>query len=338
MRLTFALAFALLLSASPVTAAAQSNGLRQKVEFLESALESALGRITQLETQLVALQSNSVMTLDGVLSLDPTTHTAAFHGVNVQIVNGAGQTDSINGLGNLIVGYDEENLDSGSDKTRSHNFVAGSQNSYSSFGGVVLGYRNAISGPYSNVTGGRDNTAAGHNATVSGGLSNRANGRRSLVERAGAPTVSGGNNNIAEQVGAPGGATVSGGGFNSASAGSSVVLSAPAVSGGTQNTASGSCSAVSGGVNNRAGESDSRGCSTILGGHSNRARGYGYPAVVGGLSNAAVAGFGNGSPVVVGGESNSAGGTFPVVLGGQGQTLHGAGAGGNNYATIPPIP
>ncbi|NNF16504.1 MAG: hypothetical protein HKN70_07130, partial [Gammaproteobacteria bacterium] len=57
-----------------------------------------------LTAALATVQSNSVPTLDGVLSLSGGD-TAYFNGVNVQIVNGLGSTPATNGLGNLIVGY-----------------------------------------------------------------------------------------------------------------------------------------------------------------------------------------------------------------------------------------
>ena len=55
-----------------------------------------------------------------------------FEAVNVRIVSGSGDTNGeVNGLGNLIVGYDEPRQ-SGSDKTGSHNIVVGTRNNCSS--------------------------------------------------------------------------------------------------------------------------------------------------------------------------------------------------------------
>jgi hypothetical protein len=101
--------------------------------------------------------------------------TVRFSGVNVQIVNGLDATDTINGAGNLIVGYDEADTSRTSRctagwyvspiwglavkdaancaevggtwtnegfKTGSHYIIAGSGNNYSGFGGVVFGYQN----------------------------------------------------------------------------------------------------------------------------------------------------------------------------------------------------
>jgi hypothetical protein len=46
--------------------------------------------------------------------------TIRFHGVNVQIMNGSGMTGGmVDGLGNLIVGYNELRL-AGNDRSGSH--------------------------------------------------------------------------------------------------------------------------------------------------------------------------------------------------------------------------
>jgi hypothetical protein len=95
-----------------------------------------------------------------------------FTGANVQVLSGAGATDApVNGLGNLIVGY---NTSPGNPQTGSHNLVVGNYHSYTSFGGVVFGEADAITGPASSVTGGSDNTAAGEETSISGGTGNTA--------------------------------------------------------------------------------------------------------------------------------------------------------------------
>jgi hypothetical protein len=52
--------------------------------------------------------------------LGGTVKTIRFHGVNVQIMNGSGMTGGmVDGLGNLIVGYNELRL-AGNDRSGSH--------------------------------------------------------------------------------------------------------------------------------------------------------------------------------------------------------------------------
>ena len=146
--------------------------------------------------------------------------TIRFTGVNVQIVNGLGATNGnpgvsprdvseteTNGVGNLIVGYQE--LRSGeNDRTGSHNVVVGALHDYTGVGGMVAGMQNTQSGVYASVTGGSDNTASGNYASVNGGGSNTASGNY---------------------------ATVSGGGSNQATGGTATV------SGGCNGTAAGMC-------------------------------------------------------------------------------------------------
>ena len=178
-----------------------------------------------------------------------TAKTIRFTGVNVQIVNGLGATNgnpddpnslgrvgepptSTNALGNLIVGYNEERPrpDNLIDiRTGSHNIVVGQRHNYSSFGGLVGGRSNTISGAYSSVSGGSSNEASGFHSSVSGGTSNTASGHWS--------SVSGGVGNTASGPES----SVSGGGRNTASG------VASSVSGGDRNTASGVVSTVSGG-------------------------------------------------------------------------------------------
>jgi hypothetical protein len=166
-------------------------------------------------------------------------------GANLRIVNGLGRTDCTgaqgepipdcpNGLGNLIVGYNELRGGDNDRRTGSHNVVVGARHNFSRFGGLVVGNSNGISGDFAVVSGGRFNMASGHFASVSGGRLNVASGEGAAV--------SGGLNHTASGSGA----SVSGGFGNTASGESA------AVSGGAGNGASGAGASVSGGEFNRA--------------------------------------------------------------------------------------
>ncbi len=178
-------------------------------------------------------------------------NTLQFDGMNIQVTNGLGATNgnaadpesstgTTNGLGNLIVGYDEPYQDCVGEfcflnKNGSHNVVIGHGHSYlNNYGGLVVGIDNAINGNYSSVTGGARNTAQGRGSHVSGGLGNNATGENS--------TVGGGINNAATGTRS----SVSGGQDNEASGTHS------SVSGGQGNEASGLISNVSGGSFNEA--------------------------------------------------------------------------------------
>jgi hypothetical protein len=109
-----------------------------------------------------------------------------FEGVNVHIRNKRSSTTMVDGLGNLIIGYNEIGDDAGlfyppPVRSGSHNLIVGSGHSYTSAGGFVAGYRNAIGNSFSAVTGGFLNVADGEYSTVSGGLLNIAGGEFSAV-------------------------------------------------------------------------------------------------------------------------------------------------------------
>ena len=88
-----------------------------------------------------------------------------FTGANVHIRSGSGYTDDApNGLGNLIVGYNENPWTYA--RTGSHNMVIGPEHGYSSYGGFVAGVRNRISGVDSSVSGGLSKTVTANSCLV----------------------------------------------------------------------------------------------------------------------------------------------------------------------------
>src|SRR5262245_27903188 len=137
--------------------------------------------------------------------------TLRITGLNVQIVNGTGSTETANGLGNLIVGYNEAGSPSGDVRTGSHNIVTGRESSFSSYGGVVAGYDNRSVAPYATVIGGEQNAAAGFASSVTAGIGNRAEGSYS--------SVTGGDENVAYGYTS----SISGGLFNEAHASDSSI-------------------------------------------------------------------------------------------------------------------
>jgi len=115
--------------------------------------------------------------------------TIQFSGANVQIVNGEGKTETANGAGNLIIGYDQtggefelagEPITTEAVQTGSHNLVLGALNTYTSWGSILGGPRNTASGPLTQVFG-WTNTASNGFASVTGGVGNYASGPESPV-------------------------------------------------------------------------------------------------------------------------------------------------------------
>ena len=156
-----------------------------------------------------------------------------FSGANVHVRSGSGRTDDNNtptGLGNLIVGYDEQQTEAVS-RTGSHNLIVGGQHSFTRYGGLAAGAANTLDGVSAFAAGVR-NVASGDFSSVTGGAGNFAGG--------GSSSISGGQENMTTAVGS----SVSGGRQNTASGLNASVI------GGASNTAAAEGSSVSGGQNN----------------------------------------------------------------------------------------
>jgi hypothetical protein len=127
-----------------------------------AAIAAMDAKITGLTARVAALEA----LLDGV---SRSENDIIIEGANLHVRSGSGATDGpVNGLGNLIVGYNEPRGDD-ADRSGSHNLVVGSQHNYSSYGGLVAGFHNAVAGAFASVTGGQNNIAKGARAAVSGG-------------------------------------------------------------------------------------------------------------------------------------------------------------------------
>jgi hypothetical protein len=197
----------------------------------DSDVQALAARVQTLESEVTSLRS----LLSGVTRTTfDGADTLRFSGMNLQVVNGQGSTDTTNGLGNLIVGYD----DYAADTSGSHDIVVGDANSFSSYGGLVAGRDNEISGPFASVTGGFANTADGAEASVTGGSGNFADGTTA--------TVSGGDGNVAG-----GESSWIGAGLRNDATGRRA-----AVAGGNGNQATGENSAILGGAGNIVGTPD----------------------------------------------------------------------------------
>ncbi len=270
--------------------------------------DNVIARIDELEEKIAQLEAK----LEHFTRIDNDIY---IDGANLHIRHGFGHTDIVqNGLGNLIVGYNEERGLGADRRTGSHNIVVGMRNNFSSYGGLVVGYGSEISGEYASVSGGIGNTASGDSASVSGGRFNIANGWMS--------SISGGDSNEAS------------GQYAS-------------ISGGWDNIANGQCASVSGGINNQA----IGAFSSVSGGRYNLASGkYSFVGGGGGLSesdgNNAFADFSSilggwrniaGDPnlddhdigeqsVVSAGSSNVASGERSAVSGGYDNLASGAGS------------
>jgi hypothetical protein len=229
----------------------------------ESQVTKLDGRVDKLENQNARLE-DKVAALEQKLSkitYEPKglndLPTVKISGANLQVVNGTGAIQNLNGLGNVIIGYDEHAADI--KQTGSHNLVLGDRQTFTSWGGLLAGSKNSMTAPLG-VAFGFSNEVKGKWATVTAGFFNGADGDGSSISggsqsvaKTTLSSISGGFNNFTEGDWA----SVSGGQTNFARGRYS------SMSGGVRSTARGVDSSVSGGEGN-----DATGdASSILGGH-----------------------------------------------------------------------
>jgi hypothetical protein len=304
---------------------AHLKALNAQIASLERIVLTLQSEVNTVRDGLAAVQASNVQALDPFVSVDPNPEIGVagphitFSGANIHIVSGSGTTDDGGtplGLGNLIIGYDEDPgpgspLNPG-DRGGSHNLVIGRFHRFTlaAFGGLVAGETNTISNTAASVSGGDSNIASGSVASVSGGGFNIASGTLA--------SVSGGRHNTASGPEA----SVSGGWTNTASG------TFASASGGQSNTADGFFANVSGGRHNIAiGDN----CS-VSGGRHNTAIGDNC-SVSGGQNNTAS----GDNCSVSGGQNNTASGALASVSGGQKNTANGdsssVSGGNNNLAT-----
>lgn len=282
-----------------------------------------------------------------------------FRGTNVHIRNSQGpieEWDSTlqhqlpesdqwknNGLGNLIIGYDEFAPNRSLPKEGSHNLIVGPGHSYSSVGAIIAGVANQSTKPATTVIGGTYNHADALYSSITGGFLNTTHGRYSSITGGADNQVWGSHSSIS-------GGTDNKiyGSYSSISGGSEGTIGAEgsefadglgaysSISGGLYNKAYGRYSSISGGQNNTTGDLSSPDVSeystisggadnstdgdnaTVSGGMGNQANGN-YSSVSGGEGNSAT---GNHSSVS-GGFSNSADGDHSSVSGGEENTAYG---------------
>lgn len=242
---------------------------KKETEFVlatAATVSSLEARIALLETKIAALETANADLQTRFAGVSRDGSTLKFSGMNLQLVNGIGATGTANSLGNLIVGYNEGSHD----RSGSHYVVVGTQNSWTTWGGIVAGVQNVASGPYATVTGGTFNRSQGYVSAVTGGDVNTASADKSVVV--------GGRDNMATPPAQF--SVVSGGGGNTAAGAYATVT------GGLDNVASGQAATVAGGGENQA----TGRISLVAGGARGTASGEGA-VVLGGFGSSTSAAF-----------------------------------------------
>jgi hypothetical protein len=248
-----------------------------------------------------------------------TTDGIAFEALDVHVRSGLGSTyhsgslgalGAPNGLGNVIIGYDEDDGRPEDATTGSHNLVVGPGHTYQGFGALlvgrggtagehsagalVVGLRGLADAHYAATIAGEFSSAEGAGAVVIGGRGSAASGVDAIVVGGAASMASGAR------------ATAVGGVASAATGASAVAI------GGQDSDAAGESSVVVAGLGNATEDDDTvaiGGAGNLVdgdlavaaGGSDNRARGY-LTVTVGGQNN----------------EAFSAGDVGAVALGGGG--------------------
>lgn len=302
--------------------------VKTAVDSSQAQIELLVSRIEALEQQLLA-QQGSIEALDelrqyvSIRTINGKA-TVLVAKANLQVVNGLGSTDTVNGVGNFIVGYDERrepfgslgNCSVGTDEnaTRLSGGPVGSGDNGGLFEQDVTDEQSCLNAGGKWSVDNKDGShylvvGPGHFYSQYGGIVagywNLSNGRY---------------------------ATAAGGGFNASSAFGTVVV------GGVSNSATGGTGCRAGGGATDPGQPAScwpagtgnpylhAAFSTVLGGNANKAAGPQHSAstVSGGFSNLAFGsvsgGSGNkalgGNSSIVGGANNTASGANSSILGG----------------------
>jgi hypothetical protein len=177
-------------------ASGQSNsgGLAERVAELEAQVEVLAAALQEAQEtlQFVRVETEEINGVTGPHWI--------IEGANVHVRSGSGRTsggceprdtdypncESLTGLGNLMVGYNEPKRPRDPPgqfniRTGSHNLVVGDFHSYSSFAGFVAGIGNDITAAHASVSGGTANRASGYASSISGGNINRASDFASSV-------------------------------------------------------------------------------------------------------------------------------------------------------------
>jgi hypothetical protein len=112
-------------------------------------------QIAALQTQVVDLNTRLAALEAKLARVSVSGNDIYVTGANLHVRSGSGSTEGpVNGLGNLVIGYNEVRGGGGDNRSGSHNVVVGSRNNFSSYGGFVAGLQTGVTTPFSTaITG-----------------------------------------------------------------------------------------------------------------------------------------------------------------------------------------
>lgn len=129
-------------SAERLSLSSLQNQITQLTQMLgdtNAQLAQAREELDVAQSELAELKNNTVLTLDNHVTLTRDANglaTVLFKGANLQVINGTDVTESANGLGNLIMGYNASKAVF-IDRMGSHNIVLGDDQAYPNSGELV---------------------------------------------------------------------------------------------------------------------------------------------------------------------------------------------------------
>ena len=183
--------------------------LQAAVADLRRELGATRSELSSVKAELAALKSNTVLTLDGVVSRtqDSEGHeTVRFRGVNVQVTNGTGSTSNANGVGNVVIGYSRGTT---VDRRGSHNLVLGGEQAYPNTGELVTpaiaSYEDlalVVANDMEMIVGAQQVTSVGANQVVEVGLDKVESVGRNVAASVGADRTLTVGSNLSSTIGA----------------------------------------------------------------------------------------------------------------------------------------
>ena len=171
------------------------SDLEARLSELEDLTAAQDEVIAAQDEELAALQDeleahglviDEVAPLLDYLVVDTETNDVIIEGANFNVRNGAPHLGTVNGLGNLVIGYNDVLDGTTVERTGSHNLVIGSFHSYTSYSCLIHGVYNSVNAPNAATISG-NRAVIGSSAYSSVAVS----GNQSVLEHSEATVIGG---------------------------------------------------------------------------------------------------------------------------------------------------
>lgn len=141
-----------------------------------SALQDLADRMAAVEAKTASIHVSTGETGTDVGDL-------IFTGVDLHLRSGSGATDgAVNGHGNLVLGYNEDDGGDAANRGGSHNLVLGTGHRFPVYGGLLHGVNHSAGGPMTALIAGRDRVLSGPRGGSFGGPGTGGTGALSCTD------------------------------------------------------------------------------------------------------------------------------------------------------------